>query len=106
MLGECVNVILSGIQVYNNSQGGSGRSSGISIATGVSEFQIVNCVSGIGGHTQQEGYPAYQNYGIYVSPGSSNNYIIQGNRCPGNLTAGVLDSGTGTSKFVGNNLSS
>jgi hypothetical protein len=106
ILENCSNVSLSSVQVYNNSQNGSGQFAGISVSNGVSDFQIVNSVSGNGGHTQQVGYPAYQSYGIIVASGASNNYIIQGNRCPGNLSSGVVDGGSGTSKVVQNNLSS
>ena len=105
-LSACTNVIVNGAQVYNNSQAGSGKACGIGVAANVSGFQILNCISGVGGHTQQVGYGAYQSYGILVASGSSNNYIIQSNRCPGNLSGGVIDAGTGTSKIVTNNLNS
>ena len=106
VLSNCTDVILSGVQVYNNSQSGPGNAGGITVAQNVSGFQIVNCISGNGGYTQQQNYPANQSYGITVLPGSSNNYIIQSNRTPGNISGGIFDGGTGTAKFVTGNLSS
>lgn len=99
VLGAGTNHLIDGAMVSSNSQSLSGSAGGIGVAGGVSGFTIVNCMSGsVGQATNQQGW------GILVNAGSSNNYIIQNNRCPGNLTAGTTDGGTGTNKAVGNNL--
>jgi len=100
------NINISNNMVFMNSTIGSGTYHGIAVAPNLSGFQITGNISGKGGYFSDVGNTNNQGYGIIVNSGSSNNYIIQNNRCPSNVTGGVSDAGTGTLKYVGNNLSS
>src|SRR5574337_226282 len=102
LLNGAGNYMLTGVMVFNNSTSGSGLFAGIAVASNVSAFQILGCMSGRGGFFGQNA--CLQSYGIQVVTGASDYYIIQNNRCGGNVTGGVQDNGTGSHKFVGNNL--
>ena len=71
---------------------------GIRINADVSNFAIIGNVL-----YDDQGSPT-QDYGIHVYAGTSNNYIITGNYVVGNVTAGILDLGTGTTKIVSGNV--
>lgn len=43
--------------------------------------------------------------GAQVVAGASDHYVISGNRTRGAVTLGISDGGTGTNKYVGNNIS-
>lgn len=76
------------------------NSQGASVNAGISNFSIVGCTFG-----PVSGMANTQNYGIYVSPGASNNYLITNNWLHGNVVSGLSDGGTGTNKVVSCNLS-
>lgn len=81
--------------VIKNSQTGSG----IQMQGAQTNFVITNnvCYDDQGTHTQV--------YGIYIGvTAAANNYIIEDNICYNNVTAQILDQGTGTTKFVANNI--
>ena len=71
---------------------------GIYIGAGVSAFSLnYNRVG------SEAGQGTTQGYGIIVIAGASNNYSIIGNDVRGNITAGLIDFGTGSSKTVHSN---
>ena len=103
--GGCTAVSINGgTQIFNNGYSSPGTYNGISVAGGQTYFQIVGVMAGTGGLDQEAGGVNAQNYGIAVAAGASNVYVISNNVCVGNLTAGVYDGGTGSNKFVGNNV--
>ena len=65
----------------------------------ISGLSISNCRSG-----QEAGFRNTQSRGILINPGHVNNYILVNNDVRGNLSASILDDGTGTTKIVKNNL--
>ncbi|SOD30557.1 Pectate lyase superfamily protein [Variovorax sp. YR752] len=74
---------------------------GIAAGPNVSDFTITNVSAGAYDPT----HPGVGNtYGIVVSNGSSNRYIITNNRVSGNTSGGVVDNGTGTNKVIGQNI--
>lgn len=103
-LGSVLNMQIEGVSVFNNSKTGSGTYHGIAVSAGVSNFSIRGGFSGLGGYDGAKGTANYQGYGVLVSAGASNNYIIADVLTIGNVTGGVSDGGTGANKFVGNNV--
>jgi hypothetical protein len=87
--------------ISNSQLAGSGVSSGLVFGAAVTDFVVQGCIvkndSNISG-------TANQKYGILVSAGASDRYIIQGNLISTNVTGGVLDSGTGLNKLVSGNF--
>lgn len=71
---------------------------GIYIGSNVSDFTIEGASLG--------SYSAAGNsqYGIAISPGNSDRYIVVNNRVTGNGIVGVFDAGSGTNKVVNNNI--
>lgn len=78
---------------------GNNVTQGVAVGAGVSEFSIIGARLGSGfgvaGNTSQ---------GIAIIAGASNNYVIKGNDVRGNTIAGISDLGTGTAKYVSENL--
>ncbi|WP_155753985.1 hypothetical protein [Burkholderia vietnamiensis] len=70
---------------------------GINVSGGSTDFTIMGHTAG---NVSGRGANAY---GIIVQGGSSDHYVITGNRVRGNTTSQVSDSGTGTNKYVSNN---
>jgi hypothetical protein len=113
--GNVVGVELIALQCYNNAGNGiaiAGGSdyhilggifcgnvaSGISISPNVNSFSIVGARIG-------SGYSKPGNaYGIYIAPGTSNEYIIVGNNLGGNTVANFSDGGTGSLKTITGNI--
>lgn len=93
------DISVSDTQCLANSTVGSGLNSGIDIAAGVSQFSIQGGVSGSGGLFS----PNNQAYGVSIAAGASNNYSIVGVNVLGNVTGGVSDGGTGTTKHIAYN---
>ena len=85
--------------VINNNLLNNG-SNGITVAAGVSDFSIVNCTLNNSLFTPAPG----QVYGIAIAAGASDRYTLRGNNVNGNLTGGISDGGTGSSKKVSGNL--
>ncbi|ACA91545.1 MULTISPECIES: glycosyl hydrolase family 28-related protein [Burkholderia cepacia complex] len=72
---------------------------GVVAGPGVCDFTITGVTAGAYDPTTQP-----NNYGIVVSTGASDRYIISGNRAYGNLIKNLVDNGTGTNKVVQLNL--
>lgn len=87
--------------VSNNSITSSGSYSGIVVGANVQKFTITGnnaaaSIAGLAGSTQ--------NYGVYVSSGTSDYYVVQGNLCYGNVSGSVFDGGSGSNKSVTGNI--
>jgi hypothetical protein len=97
--GSIANISFDACVASGNSQTTPGVSSGFAIAPGVSGWSIRNCRSG-----QAENLLNTQSCGIIVITGSSNSYQLINNDVRLNLTAGITDAGSGTTKIVSGNL--
>ncbi|HWK37053.1 right-handed parallel beta-helix repeat-containing protein [Sphingomonas sp.] len=93
------NVTIKDSTITGNSRAAPRRHDGISIAAGVSDFQILGNMIG-----EADGFGNFQAYGIRVAPGGSNNYMIVANELRRNLSGGMVNGATGLSKVVANNL--
>lgn len=99
-----VDTIIVGNEIKSNSISTWHNYNGIQVDTNVSEFIIANNMlgkdAGIGSTSQ--------NWGVFVSNGTSRNYVISNNNCSGvgdNYSGCIYDSGTGLyKKIVGNSL--
>lgn len=73
---------------------------GISIGAGASEFIISNNIigelSGAVGNSQ--------GYGVFIAPGASNDFIVQGNFFKSNGLGPIADGATGTRKYITRNV--
>lgn len=94
------DITISNPQVLSNSQEGSNLYDGISIGAGVSGWSIVGGVCGAGGILITN----YQRAGIRVAAGASDRYIITGVNLDGNVSAGLIDLGTGAYKCITANM--
>lgn len=110
--GQTGATIQSGVDVYfigcdfnSNSTSAANTYSGIQVAADVSAFRVIGCTSGAGGWTGL-GIANNQRYGMDVSAGTSDAYIITLNVWNANATGGLNDGGTGVNKIVANNLTS
>jgi hypothetical protein len=78
----------------NSVTAGSGVAHGLSIAAATTDFAV------IGGRAHNGLLPGQQGYGIFIAAGASDNYVIEGVNLSGNVTGGLSDGGTGTSKYI------
>lgn len=89
-------VTFLGCTFMNNGQWAPAH--GVVFAAGVSDFRVQSCTAtGLG----MKG--GAQAYGICVTAGASDRYIIADNLVTGNSANGVVDDGTGVNKRVANN---
>ncbi len=90
----------AGVTNWVVTGGGSGgnTNNGIRAASGTTHFTIT------GHHTGNWGGYANNNYGIEIDSTGADYYLITGNNCANNTTAGILDQGTGTHAQVYDNL--
>ena len=97
---NCPNVIINGNQIGDNSAAVANTYDGIIVAANINNFSITGNMVGdsvsVAGNNQK--------YGIEVTAGTSDNYIISGNWCMGNTTGKVQDGGTGVNKSVTGNV--
>ena len=101
-----VNYTISSNQIGMNSMQGSALYHGIAVAANVSHFTITsNFIGGplgaIGNLTSN-----LQNYGVFVSTGTSNYFNILSNDLTGNVGGAISNGGTGTTININNNLGS
>jgi hypothetical protein len=86
-----------------NSASSSGSCNGVTVAANINRFTICGNSVGLIPPFTSSG----QSYGIYVSAGTSDYYIIQGNLgqgTTGNVNGTYSDNGTGTNKSVTGNI--
>ena len=94
-----VNCDISHNIIGANSQAASGANHGIFVGSNINEFTIMgNKIGDLHSLVEKQGY------GVLVNVGTSNNYIISGNRCHDNVTGKVSDGGTGVNKSVTGNI--
>ncbi|MCL6469727.1 MAG: hypothetical protein I4O48_15630 [Ralstonia sp.] len=94
-------VVLNGgtnFRFLGGAYAGNTAGSAFSIAAGVSGWSIegakVGSGFGFGGNT----------FGVYIAPGSSNNWALINNDLRGNSSAAMSDGSTGTAKIIKGNL--
>lgn len=93
------NLRVIGCTIAGNSAASSGVSDGVNIAAAVSNWTVQNSKIGTAGPQST----ATQKYGVNVVAGASNNYGVYGNDLVGNVTAPILDAGTGVVKQLAPN---
>jgi len=94
------DITLTGCTAAANSAAASNTNDGIHVVGPVTDFVITGCRC-----RPNAGFSTNsQRYGIMVDATASDRYIISNNDVHGNATGGLLDSGTGTSKFVSQNI--
>jgi hypothetical protein len=91
---------IGGSVVDNNITVTSAAHNGFTIAANTNGFKIIGVTIGNGSVLLNGG----QKYGIAIGAGTSDNYIITHNDVRNNDTAGILDGGTGTNKWVKENI--
>lgn len=96
--GTFQNIKLQSSEILSNNQSNTSLP-GVQIDGGVSNFNVQNNIIG-----SSELFTNNQTYAVRVFPGASDNYMINGNNCVGNVTGAVLDGGTGIVKLVADNI--
>lgn len=86
------------IKVIGGEFAGNGGS-GLAFGAGVSKFTVLGAHSGA-----YAGQAGNGQWGILVSAGASDNYLISANQTAGNTSGSISDGGTGTSKWITGNL--
>lgn len=92
-------VTFDSFSAKGNSATSANSFDGIAIGGGVSKFAINNCQA-----TNDLIYFGSQRHGIHIFPGASNQFTITGNLLTGNVTSGLLDESSGTSRVIGSNV--
>jgi Pectate lyase superfamily protein len=82
-----------------NSRTSSGSFPGILVDAGVGRFQVLNNEIGAA-----DGFSATQSYGVVISTGASDNFMIVGNDLQNNVTGEYSNGGTGAHKVIASNL--
>ncbi|TQX91329.1 hypothetical protein EQW76_00920 [Rhizobium sp. rho-13.1] len=82
----------------NSQTAAANVGSGLVVSAGVSDFKVLGCDFG------NEMYSGRQGRGILINNGSSDRYIIKHNTFQGHAVANITDGGTGTNKFVSENI--
>lgn len=90
--------------VMGNGQDTVNTYDGIHVEGGTTHFSIEGNRCGGSIVTYGSTGVGQQRYGINVSTGASDNYMIHGNRARYNGTGGINDGGTGVNKIVADNL--
>ncbi len=93
------NVTIKDSTITGNSRLAPGTRPGVSVAAGVSDFQISGNMIG-----QADGFGNFQGYAVQIAPGASDNYMIVANELRRNLTGGLQNGATGVNKVIANNL--
>jgi hypothetical protein len=97
--GQVYNITFDTCVASGNSNSSHGTYPGFSFYGGMLNFSMMNCRSG-----PADGFPNTQSLGALINAGACNFYSIIGNDLSGNMTGGLQDFGTGTSKNVSKNL--
>lgn len=96
------NLLFDSCTAWCNSTSANAGFIGISFAPGCSEFNVINCFSGLGGFLEANGGANKQSFGIAID-NSVNNYSVIGCNTPGNQTAGFFGIGGTATQVVANN---
>lgn len=100
--GGVANLAILNCTIAGNSVASSNANDGINIAAGVSQFRIIGNKIGIAGPQSS----VTQRYGVYITSGASNNFIITNNDFTplGNTSGPIFDASSGTTKAISDNL--
>ena len=93
------DVTIKDSTITQNSRTSSGSQPGILVDAGVGRFQVLNNQIGAA-----DGFSATQSYGVLISSGASDNFMIVGNDLQNNVSGEYSNGGTGAHKVVANNL--
>jgi hypothetical protein len=100
LLNAGVDMKIQGNIVANNSVNSVGAYHGVTVAVGISRFTITNNTTGV----VTPFTSTNQAWGVLVSSGLSDHYVVQGNIGYGNLSGSVADGGAGAHKSVSGNV--
>jgi len=93
--GAFVNTTAASNTSFIGCSASANTNSGLAFAAGVSNFKVVGCKLGASGE-----FAANTGWGLLVSSGSSETYIIANNVIAGNTAGQLFDGGTGVNKIV------
>ena len=93
------DVTIKDSTITQNSRTSSGSYPGVLVDAGVGRFQILGNEIGAA-----DGFSATQSYGVVISSGASDNFMIVGNDLQNNVTGEYSNGGTGTHKVIQSNL--
>jgi hypothetical protein len=97
------DVLVNGCTITGNSETVADAEAGILVTGGTSNFRIIGNKSGqipgLGGTS-----PNQQSYGLEIEAGAGANFVISDNDFATNVTAGMLNSATGTNQLIGDNI--
>lgn len=93
------DVTIKDSTITANSRTSSGSFPGILVDAGVGRFQVLNNEIGAA-----DGFSATQSYGVVVSTGASDNFMIVGNDLQNNVTGEYSNGGTGSHTVIASNL--
>lgn len=88
----------SSVTILGGDFCGNGQD-GIAIGAGVVNFSIIGAHCGA-----YAGQSGNGQWGILIAAGASNQYVIQGCHLLGNTSGTISDGGTGSTKFIENNI--
>jgi hypothetical protein len=95
---NAINTSFNSCKFISNNTQNSGCN-GLSISPNTTDFVITNCIAYNG-----MDFTGLQGYGIFIGSGTSNNYVVTGNKTNGNSIGGIVDGGSGSSKIVASNV--
>jgi hypothetical protein len=93
------DVTIKDSTITANSRTSSGSFPGVLVDAGVGRFQVLNNEIGAA-----DGFSATQSYGVLISSGASDNFMIVGNDLQNNVTGEYSNGGTGSHKVIASNL--
>jgi Pectate lyase superfamily protein/Periplasmic copper-binding protein (NosD) len=93
------DVTIKDSTITANSRTSSGSFPGILVDAGVGRFQVLNNEIGAA-----DGFSATQSYGVVISSGASDNFMLVGNDLQNNVTGEYSNGGTGSHKVIASNL--
>jgi hypothetical protein len=93
------DVTIKDSTITANSRTSSGSFPGVLVDAGVGRFQILGNEVGAA-----DGFSATQSYGVLISSGASDNFMIVGNDLQNNLTGEYSNGGTGSHLVIASNL--
>jgi hypothetical protein len=93
------DVTIKDSTITANSRTSSGSFPGILVDAGVGNFQILNNQIGAA-----DGFSATQSYGVVISAGASDDFMIVGNDLQNNVTGEYSNGGTGSHTVIASNL--
>jgi uncharacterized protein (DUF2147 family) len=93
------DVTIKDSTITANSRTSSGSFPGVLVDAGVGRFQILNNEIGAA-----DGFSATQSYGVVISSGASDDFMIVGNDLQNNVTGEYSNGGTGSHIVIASNL--